>query len=153
MKNKKWINIQKNDKYINFKKEKNIISRSWFKIKEINKEFNIIKKGDNIIDLGCSPGGWTQFLIQKKNKIGKIFSCDITPINKKLKTNFILGDICKKKILNKIIKKTINYKINNILSDISPNITGIKEIDNPKFRLIVKQILYLCKLKLKKKEI
>ncbi len=153
MKKKKWINIQKNDKYINLKKKKNIISRSWFKLKEINKEFNIIKKKNNIIDLGCSPGGWTQFLIQKNNKISKIFSCDINPINKKLKTNFILGDICKKKIFNKIIKKTIKYKIHNILSDISPNITGIKEIDNPKFKIIIKKILYLCKKKLKKKEI
>ncbi len=153
MKKKKWLNIQKNDKYINIKKKKNIISRSWFKLKEINKEFNIINKGDNIIDLGCSPGGWTQFLNQKKKKIGKIFSCDIKPINKKLKTNFILGNICKKKTFNKIIKKTIGYKINNILSDISPNITGIKEIDNPKFKIIVKKILNLCKIKLKKKEI
>ncbi len=153
MKKKKWINLNLNDKYIYLKKKKNILSRSWFKLEEINKYYNIIKKKNNIIDLGCSPGGWTQFLNQKKNNIGKIFSCDIKPINKKLKTNFILGNICEKKIFNKIIKKTSKYEINNILSDISPNISGIKEIDNPKFKKIIKTILNLCKLKLKKKEI
>ncbi len=153
MKKKKWINIHINDKYINLKKKKKIISRSWFKLQEINTSFNIIKKKDNIIDLGCSPGGWTQYLTQKKKNTGKIFSCDIKPINKNLKTIFILGNICKKKIFNKIIKKTSRYKINNILSDISPNISGIKEIDNPKFKKIIKTILNLCKLKLKKKEI
>ncbi len=153
MKKKTWINILKNDKYIKLKKKKNIVSRSYFKLKEINNNYHIIKKKDNIIDLGCSPGGWTQYLIQRKKKIGKIFSCDITPINKKIKTNFILGNICKKNIFNKIIKKTTNYKINNILSDISPNISGIREIDNPKFKVIIKTILNLCKVKLKKKEI
>ncbi len=151
MKKKKWINIQINDKYIKLKKKKNIVSRSYFKLKEINNYYHIIKKKDNIIDLGCSPGGWTQYLI--KQKTGKIFSCDITPINKKIKTNFILGNICKKNIFNKIISKTNGYKINNILSDISPNISGIREIDNPKFKIIIKTILNLCKIKLKKKEI
>ncbi len=152
MKKKKWISLQKNDKYIKLKKKQNVLSRSYFKLKEINNKYKIINKNDNIIELGCSPGGWTQYLIKKK-KIRKIFSCDIKKINKKIKTNFILGNICKKNIFNKIINKTYKYKINNILSDISPNISGIKEIDNPKFKTIIKKILHLCKKKLKKKEI
>ncbi len=153
MKKKIWNNIIKKDKYIKLKNKKKIISRSYFKLKEINQNYHIIKKNDNIIDLGCYPGGWTQYLIKKKKKLGKIFSCDIKPINKKIKTKFISGNICKKKIFNKIIKYTKKYKINNILSDISPNITGIKEIDNPKFKKIIKTILNLCKIKLKKKVI
>ncbi len=153
MKKKRWINIIKNDKYIKLKKKNNIISRSYYKIKEINKKYNIIKKKDNTIELGCSPGGWTQYLNKKKNKSSKIFSCDIKPINKKIKTKFILGDICKKNVFNKIIKYTNKYIISNIFSDISPNISGIKEIDNPKFKIIIKKILDLCKLKLKKKAI
>ncbi len=62
--------------------------------------------------------------------------------------NFIKGNICNKKIFNLIIKITKKYNINNIISDISPNITGIKEIDNPKNKYIIKTILKLCKKKL-----
>ncbi len=68
---------------------------------------------------------------------------------KKIKNvNFIKGDICNIKTINKIIKKTKLYKINSIISDISPNISGIKEIDNPKYKNIIKSIIYLCKKKL-----
>ncbi len=66
------------------------------------------------------------------------------------KVNFIKGNICNYKTIKKIIKITKLYKINTILSDISPNISGIKEIDNPKFKNIIKNIIILIKKKLYK---
>ncbi len=63
---------------------------------------------------------------------------------------FIQGDICKKKILKKIIKTIQQHKIKVIISDISPNLTGIKEIDNPKNMSIYINILKICKKKLEK---
>ncbi len=70
---------------------------------------------------------------------------------KKIKNvNFIKGNICDYKIIKKIIKITKSYNINVILSDISPNISGIKEIDNPKYKNIIKKIIILVKKKLYK---
>ncbi len=147
---KKWINFKKNDKYIQIAKKINIKSRSFFKLKEIQKKYNIINKKNNILELGCYPGGWTQFIYNTIKNTGKIFNCDIyTPTNKQKNIYFIKGNICNKNILTKIIKKTKKYEIHNILSDIAPNITGISEIDVPNYKNIIISILYLCKKKLK----
>ncbi len=150
MKKKKIIYLKSNNIYTKLAKKNNLRSRSWFKIYEIQKKTNIIKKNDNIIDLGSSPGGWSKFLSKKINKIGKIFSCDIKPMKYIKKVKFIKGDISNIKTIKKIIKITKNYKINTILSDISPNISGIKEIDYPKFKKIIKNIILLFNKKLKK---
>ncbi len=141
-------NKKKKYKYKKLSLKYNLISKSWFKLFEINKKYKIFKKNDNIINLGSSPGGWTK-LIKEKIKIkGKIFCCDILKSKKINNVKFIKGNICNKKIFNLIIKKTKKYKINNIISDISPNITGINEIDDPKNKKIIKTILNLCKKKL-----
>ncbi len=147
-KKKKWINIKLNNKYTKKARIMNLRSRSWFKIKEIQNKYKIIKKKNNIIDLGSSPGGWSKFISQKIKNINKIFSCDILPMKKIKKVKFIKGNICNIKIINKIIKKTKLYNINVIISDISPNISGIKEIDNPKYKNIIKNIILLIKKKL-----
>ncbi len=146
--NKKFKNKILNDKYKKLAYKLKLRSRSWFKIKEIQKKNKLIKKKNNILDLGSSPGGWSKFLSKKIKKIGKIFSCDILPMKKIKKVKFIQGDICKKKTIKKIIKITKLYKINAILSDISPNLSGIKEIDNPKYKNIINKIILLCNKKL-----
>ncbi len=150
MKKKNWINKTLNDKYSKIAKIKKLRSRSWFKIQEIHHKYNIFNKNDNTIDLGCSPGGWSKFISKKIKNIGKIFSCDILPMKKIKNVNFILGDICNLNTINKLIKITKSKNINNIISDISPNISGIKEIDNPKYKKIIKNIIYLYKKKLYK---
>ncbi len=148
MKKKKWIKLYLNDKYTKIAYKKKLRSRSWFKIQEIQTKFNIFNRNNNIIDLGSYPGGWSKFLSENIKNIGKIFSCDILPMKKIKKVNFILGDICKFNTINKLIKITNLFKINNIICDISPNISGIKEIDNPKIKNIINNVLYLCNKKL-----
>ncbi len=148
MSKKKWIHDKLKNKYTILAKKKKIKSRSWFKLNEIQKKNKILKKGYNIIDLGCHPGGWIQFIYKIIGNKGKIFCCDILKIKKIKNEIFIHGDICNKKIFNSIINKTKNHIINTILSDISPNLTGFNQIDNPKFKKIIKIILILCQKKL-----
>ncbi len=147
-KKKKYINYKNKFKYKKLSLKYNLKSKSWFKLFEINKKYKIIKKNDNIINLGSYPGGWTKLILNKIKLKGKIFCCDIIKNKKKNNIKFIKGNICKKKIFNLILKKTKKYKIKNIISDISHNITGIKEIDNPKNKKIIKTIINLCIKKL-----
>ncbi len=148
MKKKKWIKLNLKNKFTILTKKKKLRSRSWFKIYEIQKKIKLIKKNDNVIDLGSSPGSWSKFIRKKIGINGKIFSCDIITMKKIKNVIFIKGDICKKKTKKKIINITKNDKINLITSDISPNISGIKEIDYPKFKNIINHIINLCKKKL-----
>ena len=111
---KKWISRQCNDHFVKKRDKLNLISRSYFKIEEIDKKFLLNKT--TILDLGAAPGGWIQYF----NK----FSCRITGIDiLPIQVNSCI------KLLMDIKDYKSSCKFNLILSDISSNITGIKDLD------------------------
>lgn len=138
-----WLSRHFSDKFVKASKYFGYRSRAWFKLDEIQKINNIITPGMTVLDLGSSPGGWSQYASRKVSKLGHVISCDIKPMLTIPRVSFILGDAFKKDILNSILK--INSKIDVILCDIAPNITGIKAIDHPKCININYKALKLCK--------
>ncbi|QJC37828.1 23S rRNA (uridine(2552)-2'-O)-methyltransferase [Enterobacteriaceae endosymbiont of Donacia bicoloricornis] len=145
-KSKIWLEKNSKDFYIK-KVQKNINkyrSRSWFKLAEIEKTDKIFKKNMTIIDLGSSPGGWSSFASLKIGSKGKIIACDILPMNYIKNVNFYQGNICNPIFFNKIKKKINKTKIHLIMSDMSPNISGIKEIDIPRIIYLNELTLKLC---------
>ncbi|QJC32567.1 RlmE family RNA methyltransferase [Enterobacteriaceae endosymbiont of Donacia dentata] len=146
-KSKKWLKNHFKDFYIK-KVQKNINkfrSRSWFKLEEINKIYKIFNNDDiTVIDLGSSPGGWSSFAASKIGNNGKVIACDILPMNPINKVNFYQGNICNSITLNKIFQILKKTKVQIIMSDISPNISGIKEIDIPRIIHLNKITLELC---------
>ncbi|MFI4853167.1 MAG: RlmE family RNA methyltransferase [Candidatus Makana argininalis] len=140
-----WLKNHFNDIYFINAKKKNLRSRSWFKLHEMQKKYNVILKGMKVLDLGSSPGGWSKYINDKIGKNGTIISCDIIPMKPISRVHFILGDINNNYIYNNILDKLGNNKLNLILSDMSPNISGISTIDIPKFINLVKLSLFFCK--------
>ncbi|OQM34188.1 SAM-dependent methyltransferase [bacterium endosymbiont of Pedicinus badii] len=123
--------------------QQKIRSRSFYKIEEMDKKYSLIESNFRVIDLGSSPGGWSQY-ISKKIRNGKIFCCDILPMDPIEKTDFILGDILKYETKNKLFQKIKNQKVNAIFSDMCPNISGFSEIDIPNFFSLIRNILDIC---------
>ncbi|MFI4819143.1 MAG: RlmE family RNA methyltransferase [Enterobacterales bacterium] len=140
-----WLKNHFNDIYFINSKKKGLRSRSWFKLHEIQKKHNVILKGMNILDLGSSPGGWSQYICNKIGKNGIIISYDIIPMKPISGVYFILGNNNNDFIYKYINKKIGNNKLDLILSDMSPNISGISSIDIPKFINLVKLSLNFCK--------
>ena len=120
------------DAYYELAKKKGLRSRAYFKLEDIDKRFNIFEKGDWIIDLGAYPGGWLQYIIKKIGIDGKVIGVDIKPI-KPLETapniEVVLGDVFEDETISKIKKILENKKIDVIVSDLSPSISGIWELD------------------------
>jgi len=125
---KNWLSKQKKDKFFRQSKIEGYRSRSAFKLIEMNQKFNLLKKNQLIMDLGSSPGGWSQ-VISKKVENGKFFSIDIIPMEKINNVNFVKGDFTDKNIL-KEITSYFNKPIDIILSDIAVNTTGNKSLDS-----------------------
>ncbi|OED45488.1 hypothetical protein AB836_01160 [Rickettsiales bacterium (ex Bugula neritina AB1)] len=117
---KKWITRQKNNIFTKASKNLNIVCRSYFKLKEIQDKYKIIKKNHKVIDIGSVPGGWCQFV---KEITEELHACDIVNNMEVSVKKFILGDFCDKKIQEKME----NYDC--ILSDMAISSTGIKHID------------------------
>uniref|UniRef100_A0A1A9Z1H9 rRNA methyltransferase 2, mitochondrial n=1 Tax=Glossina pallidipes TaxID=7398 RepID=A0A1A9Z1H9_GLOPL len=116
-----WLSRHFSDKFVKASKYFGYRSRAWFKLDEIQKINNIITPGMTVLDLGSSPGGWSQYASRKVSKLGHVISCDIKPMLTIPRVSFILGDAFKKDILNSILK--INSKIDvTCLSDMAKNL-------------------------------
>ena len=124
---KNWINKQKRDIYVRQSIVDGYRARSAYKLIEIDKKFAILKNGISVIDLGASPGSWSQY-IAKTVKSGRIVSIDIKNMEKIENTIQIKGDFTEVDSQEKI-KGFFKSKVDVVVSDMAVNTTGIKDID------------------------
>ncbi|MFN4196902.1 MAG: SAM-dependent methyltransferase [Caldimicrobium sp.] len=144
--------IKKNpwfDKWAKLAKEKGYLARSVFKLKEIQKEFKIIKSGQKILDLGASPGSWSQFACEIIGPTGRVVGVDLVPCKFKSQLfTFLQKDVfllTQEDFLSLGIEK-----FDLILSDMAPNTTGIEFADHLRSVELVLKALELAKTLLNK---
>ena len=120
----------KKDHYRKLAKELGYRSRSAFKLIELNKKYNLIKSNDNILDFGAAPGGWLQVSSKLVMPKGKVIGVDLLPIMP-LGENVTIfqGDIREKEVIERILHAG-EGKMDVVLSDMAPNISGIWKIDH-----------------------
>ena len=124
---KNWINKQKRDIYVRQSQVDGYRARSAYKLIEIDEKFKILKNGISVIDLGASPGSWSQY-ISRTVKSGRLVSIDIKGMEEIENTIQIKGDFTSKDSQEKI-KSYFRSKVDVVLSDMAVNTTGIKDID------------------------
>ena len=127
---KNWIRKQNKDPFFKQAKIEGYRSRSAYKLIEINNKFSFIKKNSLLLDLGSSPGGWSQ-VASKKIKSGKILAVDIIPMEKINNVSFVNGSILDA-TTNEKIKMFFGKKIDVVISDMAANTTGNKNLDSYK---------------------
>ena len=125
---KNWLIHKHRDQYFKKSKTQGYRSRSAFKLIEINKKFKFLNKDSFIIDLGSSPGGWSQ-VASKEVSNGKILSIDIRDMEIITNVKFIKGDFLKNDIYEKI-STFFNRRIDVVLSDMAVNTSGNKNLDS-----------------------
>jgi len=124
---KNWINKQKRDIYVRQSHVDGYRARSAYKLIEIDEKFKILKNGISIIDLGASPGSWSQY-ISRTVKSGRLVSIDIKGMEEIENTIQIKGDFTDLETQEKI-KGLFKSKVDVVVSDMAVNTTGIKDID------------------------
>lgn len=128
---KKWLNERRRDVFVKLAKEQGFRSRAAFKLLHIQNKYHIIKKGDIVIDLGAAPGGFSQVASKFTGDKGLVISIDIKPIKPFKEKNIIIlnKDIYDPYLIKEIFKITNGKKVDVIISDVSPHLSGIHEID------------------------
>ncbi|MDW0282289.1 MAG: RlmE family RNA methyltransferase [Nitrososphaeraceae archaeon] len=119
------------DYYRKLAKEEGYRSRSAFKLIQLNKAYRILKPGYSVVDLGCAPGGWLQVARTAVSQSGKVIGVDIEKVAQLEGTTILQGDIENAGTID-LLMQTLNGKANTLLSDISPKISGIWDIDHSK---------------------
>ena len=139
MKSKNWLQRHNKDMYVKKAKKEDYLTRSAFKLIEIEKKFKIILNSKQILELGSSPGGWSQ-VICNINKKASIHAFDLLEMKFSHKNiNFLRQDFLKYDF------KSFNNKYDLILSDIAPNTTGHQSTDHLKISSFIQEIIYILK--------
>lgn len=137
-----WLVRHINDEYVQKSKIDGYRSRAAYKLLEINKKFHIFKKNSIVLDLGGSPGSWAQ-VVKKLSPEAKILSVDLLKIEPIIGVTTAQLDIYDDKFHDLV--KNFSPKYSVIMSDISPNTTGIKNIDHLKITDICETIFEISK--------
>ena len=127
-KSRTWVIKQHRDQFFKKAKVLGYKSRAAFKLIELNKKFNFIKKNSNLLDIGSTPGGWSQ-VASKIITNGKLLAVDITPMEKLENVVFLNDDFLEEKTQEKILN-IFKTKIDVVISDMAENTTGNKSVDS-----------------------
>ena len=124
---KSWIINQHRDEYFKQSRSLGYRSRAAFKLLELNKKFNFLKKNSKVLDLGAAPGGWSQVVCNICTK-GKVMSVDLKQMTELKNVKFLMMDF-RVNESKKVIENFFSDKIGVILSDMAANTTGNRDLD------------------------
>ncbi len=141
---KNWLKEHFDDPYVKQAQEAGYRSRAVFKLKEINDKDRLLKPGQSVVDLGAAPGGWTEFARDILPATTPVFALDILEMEPVEGVTVIQGDFTEESVLNELLQALEGHKVNLVLSDMAPNISGMKAIDQPKAMYLAELALDFC---------
>jgi 23S rRNA (uridine2552-2'-O)-methyltransferase len=126
-----WVRERKRDYYYRLAKTEHYRSRAAYKLFQGVKKYGFIKPGDVVLDLGAAPGGWMQISRNIVGKTGFVLGVDLKVIEPLIESNVrsVVGDLTRPETVS-IIRKFLPRPANVVISDASPNISGIWEVDH-----------------------
>jgi len=139
----RWYSEKKREHFYKEAKRLGYRARSAFKLKQIQKRFGVFSKEDIVIDLGATPGGWSQVAKEYVDKQGIVIGADILPIKPLDNVQFIQGDIADNETVEKIKQILNNTKADVVLSDMSPDISGNYSVDQARSLWLCERALEL----------
>ena len=143
-----WLKRQINDRFVKKSAQEGYRSRSAYKLIEINKKFCIIKPKDKVLDLGSSPGGWSQVASKLVGKEGKVFALDKEKMEPIDGVKFFQYELCTNPT-TQIDQEILDTRFDSVISDIAPSSIGNATIDSIKSTEIVKLVIQFAKRLLK----
>ncbi len=141
--NKNWLHDHINDPYVRLAQKEGYRARAAYKLKEIDESEKLIKPGQIIIDLGSTPGSWSQYA---RNKLagqagggihGTIIGLDMLPMEPIADVHFIQGDFREQEVLRQLEAVLDGRKVDLVLSDMAPNLSGIALSDAARMEHII----------------
>ena len=147
----RWLKEHFIDVYVKRAKDEGFRARSVYKLKDIDERLKLIKPNYVVVDLGAAPGGWSQYVVSRLALNGRVFALDILPMQPIYKVKFIQGDFTNNDVVQHLINELRGKKVDLVLSDMAPNLSGVKLIDQMRTIELASQALYFAKQVLQSK--
>ena len=130
-KNRSWIQQHVKDPYVLQSQRDGYRSRASYKLLEIVEKNRLIRPGMTVVDLGSTPGGWSQVAARMVGHEGRVHALDILPMDPIAGVDFIQGDFTEQEIFDELLSVIGNRPVDLVISDMAPNLTGSKAVDQP----------------------
>lgn len=145
----RWMQQHVSDPFVKQAQKDGYRSRASYKLIELNEKDRLIRPGMRVMDLGAAPGGWSQVAGRLVGEKGRVLATDILPMNPVRNVEFIQGDFTEESVFNRILDALGGEKPDLIMSDISPNLSGIASADQAASMYLVELALDMARKALK----
>jgi len=126
---KKWLDEHFADRFVQASQQDGYRSRAAYKLLALNEKDHFLKPDMNVVDLGAAPGGWTQVVSDLLKEQGKIFALDRLPMDHFPGVTVLEGDFTEQNVLDQLLDALAGEQIDVVLSDMAPNMSGQKSMD------------------------
>jgi len=147
---KSWLKEHFDDVYVQRAQKEGYRSRAVYKLLEIDEKDRLLKPDMTIVDLGAAPGGWSQIASLRLKGKGRVVATDVLPMDALADVEFIQGDFREDAVLNHLLESLGNAKADLVMSDMAPNISGMKAVDQPRAMYLAELALDMARKVLNK---
>ncbi len=160
--NRAWINDHVNDPYVKQAKLEGYRARAAYKLKEIDETLHLIRPGQLVVDLGSTPGAWSQYLRRKmspksatsggaaaRELNGVIIALDILPMEPVEGVVFLQGDFREPAVLQRLADEMKGRQADVVVSDMAPNLSGISSADSARIENLVELAVAFAQIHMK----
>jgi 23S rRNA (uridine2552-2'-O)-methyltransferase len=128
----RWLREHFSDPYVKRAKAEGWRSRAVFKLEAIDRSSRLLKPGMMVLDLGAAPGAWSQYASRKVGVNGKVVANDLLPMEELPGVTFVQGDFREQAVVDRIEEALASARLDVLLSDMAPNLSGMDAIDAPR---------------------
>ncbi|MGM0593641.1 MAG: 23S rRNA (uridine(2552)-2'-O)-methyltransferase RlmE [Pseudomonadota bacterium] len=145
----RWLKEHFDDEYVTRAQQEGYRSRASYKLLELDGKDKLLKKGMVVVDLGAAPGGWSQIAADRVGDKGMVVALDILPMDPVPGVEVLEGDFREEEVLQQLLAALDGRPVDLVMSDMAPNISGVKSVDQPRAMYLVELTLDLAQNVLK----
>ena len=142
---KAWLQEHRNDPYVQQAQREGYRSRACYKLLELQEKDRLIRPGMLVLDLGSAPGGWSQVAVELVGHRGRVIASDILPMDSLAGVEFIEGDFTEDEVFTQILATIGDNPVDLVISDMSPNMSGMNAVDQPRSMYLVELALDMAR--------
>ncbi len=140
----RWLQEHNKDHYVKRSQQEGYRSRASYKLLELQEKDRLFKPGMTVVDLGSAPGGWSQVAVKLVGDKGRVVASDILPMDSIAGVDFVQGDFTEEAVFEEILQLLDDGQADLVISDMAPNMSGMKAVDQPRAMYLVELALDLA---------